>query len=364
MKVVIDSNILISDFWLESIPSQLLLENSKKEKIDLYIPKVVYDETCNKFRERINSHSNNITKEINSLEKLSKEKTSVVISEKDREKFYKKYEKYLQSIIKQNKITILEYPDVPHEVIAKKAMLKKKPFNENEKGYRDALIWENVKSLISEEEIELPATPELIFITKNHKDFLDNNSLHSDLIEDLENQSLNTESIEIVESLAIFKDRFMNYYLNNSKAFKEKLEKNDFWDFELKQEVLDFLSEELTNKYLDNYHSFAPFANDDPTINYVGDEIEIKNIEVKKINSKQYLIDLTVNVDIEFDFYVDKSDYWSSNDTSFSIIDLNWNDHVIAASDTAKIEIDLSIIINNTLEVENIDIIKINGHYE
>lgn len=364
MKVIIDSNILISDFWMDSVPSQLLLENSKKEKIDLYIPKVVFDETCNKFRERINSHSNNILKEINSLEKLSKEKTTISISENDKEKFYKKFEKHLQSIIKQYKITVIDYPKVSHEILARKAMLKKKPFNENEKGYRDNLIWENVKSLISEEDVEIPATPELIFITKNHKDFLVNNSLHPDLIEDLENQSLNTESIEIIETLSIFKDRFMTYYLSNSDIFKVKLEKNDFWNFELKQEVFNFLSEELTNSYINNYHSFAPFANDDPTINYVGDEIEIKNIEVKKINSKQYLVDLVVTIEIEFDFYVDKSDYWSSNETSFSITDLDWNDHVIAASDSAKIQVDLSTIINNNLEIENINIIKINGHYE
>lgn len=364
MKVALDSNILIADFWLESISSKMLLENSKNGKIALHIPRVVIDETCNKFAFRIKSHSNNILKEIKSFDKLSKTNTSIAITEDIENKIIKDYELFLEKTIKDNNITIIDYPNTPHEYLAKKAMLKKKPFNENEKGYRDNLIWENIKSLVSAEDVEIPATPEIIFITQNYKDFTENHILHKDLIEDLENQSLNTESIEIVESLTLFKDKFLNYYYAQSETFKKKLIENDFWDFALIPKVNEFISEKFDGNYIDNYYSFAPMANDAPTVNYVSDEFKIKELEVKKINSNEYLVDLKIEIDMDIDYYVDKSDYWSSNETTFSITDLDWNDHVIAVSDLVNISLEISLIINNELEIENIEIIKINDNYE
>lgn len=111
MKVTLDSNIIISDFWLESISSKMLLENSKNGKIALYIPKVVIDETCNKFIFRIKSHSNNILKEVKSIEKLSKKNTSITITADIENKIIKDYELFLEKTIKDNNITIIDYPN-------------------------------------------------------------------------------------------------------------------------------------------------------------------------------------------------------------------------------------------------------------
>jgi len=36
MKVVLDSNIIIADFWLESTNFKLLFESAKKEDIKIY----------------------------------------------------------------------------------------------------------------------------------------------------------------------------------------------------------------------------------------------------------------------------------------------------------------------------------------
>ncbi|MGX9987227.1 PIN domain-containing protein [Soonwooa purpurea] len=364
MKVVIDSNIIISDFWMESIPSKMLLENSKNSQIDLYIPKVVLDEVCNKYNERIKSNLSNISREVKSFEKLSKQKTAISISKETEDKIFEDYKAYLSKTINENNIKILEYPNTSHEYLAKKAMLKKKPFNENEKGYRDNLIWENIKSLISNEDIEIPATPELIFITKNHKDFTENNNIHSDLIEDLENQSLNSESFEIIETLSEFKDKFLNYYFIHSEAFKNKLVKNEFWDFTITPAVFKFLKEKFEGNYIYNYYSFAPLSNDDPTVSYINEEFELSKLEVKKINSQEYLVDLIMNIDVDIEYYVDKSDYWSTNETTFSIIDLDWNDHVIAVSDTVNIAFEVSLLIDNELNIETIELLKINDDYE
>jgi predicted nucleic acid-binding protein len=53
MKVVLDSNIIIADFWMQSPNFQVLLESSKKGNIDLMIPELVMDEVLNKFNQRI-----------------------------------------------------------------------------------------------------------------------------------------------------------------------------------------------------------------------------------------------------------------------------------------------------------------------
>ncbi|HWY36561.1 MAG TPA: PIN domain-containing protein, partial [Nitrosopumilaceae archaeon] len=53
MKVVLDSNIIIADFWMRSTGFKILFEKAKKGEIELYIPQVVIDEVTNKFCQQV-----------------------------------------------------------------------------------------------------------------------------------------------------------------------------------------------------------------------------------------------------------------------------------------------------------------------
>lgn len=365
MKVVIDSNILIADFRMKSPNFKILLENSRSGKIDLRIPEIVIDEVVNKFQQRIAKSQEVISSELDKLQKLTADEMDTPFDEDFVADRTKEYKRLMNRTIRQNKITILDYPRTEHKVLARKAMQVKKPFNSNEKGYRDSLIWENIKTLISSVEKEIAASPELVFITNNYKDFVGSeNVLHSDLIDELENEGLYPDSIEIYESLSEFTEKVTKLYLAQADMFKEKLKNNEFWDFELKSTIDKFLFKEFLGSQLYNYYNHAPHANDVPTISSINDDYKIEDIQVKKLSAAEYIVDVDINLDIELDYFVDKHDYWSAEEVEYSIQDSDWNDHVMHVTNISTIPISITLIINSKLECKSIQISKIDNKYE
>ncbi|NJN33524.1 MAG: DUF4935 domain-containing protein [Saprospiraceae bacterium] len=190
MKIVLDSNIIIADFWMQSPAFVILFESSKKDKIELFIPQVVVDEVLNKYNQSIESSRSDINSKLKKFKNLTRSTISFPIIENLIKEFNIKYRSHLDEIIKNHRISIIDYPNTNHEFLARKAMLSLKPFNINEKGYRDCLIWENIKSLVSPNDVKIPATPEVIFITNNHRDFTtdkdkDKDKLHDNLVFEL-----------------------------------------------------------------------------------------------------------------------------------------------------------------------------------
>lgn len=365
MKVVLDSNIIVADFWMQSPNFKILFENSKKGEIELFIPQVVIDEILNKFDQRIQKLKSDINGEIAKFEKLSDSPIGFSITEDSIKKSNIKYKKHLDKIIKINGITIIEYPKTSHEFLARKAMLSFKPFNTNEKGYRDCLIWENIKSLVSQEDVEIPATPEVVFITNNFKDFTaEGDKLHDNLISELENENLISDSVIIYPSLKEFNDKVTKLFFSQASIFEGKLKNNEFWDFELKSIIDDYLFKHFIGSDINNYHSIAPYANDNPIVSTISEDFKIDSISVRKLNSKEYIVDVHFKVETDIDYYIDKSDYWSADDIDASLVDSDWNNHVVMVSRLVDLPVEMTLLINSNLECTSIEISKIDDNYE
>lgn len=77
--------------------------------------------------------------------------------------------------------------------MVEKAILGKRPFRENEKGYRDAVIWHSLIDYIANNKI----ADEIVLLTNNSSDFFvkdgDGFKLHQDLFEDLEILGINNK---------------------------------------------------------------------------------------------------------------------------------------------------------------------------
>jgi predicted nucleic acid-binding protein len=144
MKVVLDSNILIADFNLQTPNFMVLFESSRNKRIDLFIPQVVLDEVINKYEQQISKMYSEISTQIRKYNKVTLNSFENPILPNSIYTAVSEYSEKIKNIFEENAITVLPYPDVDHAVLARKAMLSKKPFNSNEKGYRDNLIWENI----------------------------------------------------------------------------------------------------------------------------------------------------------------------------------------------------------------------------
>lgn len=364
MKVIIDSNILIADFLMKSPNITILLESSKNKKIELFIPKIVVDEVANKYEQNLTKIHIDLVSELKKYNKLSESSIINPVLVEDVKEKIALYKEKIEKIFKDNLATILDYPKVEHSVIAKKAMLNKKPFNSNEKGYRDNLIWENIKSIISEDNPDAVSSPDLIFISGKHKDFLGKeNELHDDLLLELSTENKSSDVI-IYQSLGEFNEKITKLYLAEADKFKEKLENKVFWDFDLKNFIDDFLFNDFVGDSLHNYREHTPYANDEPTVSEINDEYELKVTSVKQLSSSEFLIDVEFDLEINVTYFVDKYDYWSSENDDYSVIDLEWNDHVIFVESNIILPLSINLIITSALECKSIEINKIDDEYE
>lgn len=350
MKVILDSNIIISDFRLKTPDWTLLLESSFNSNIELLIPQLVIEEVLNKFEERLRTAENRLNKELLVIKKLTDREIHTQITKI--KTYLNDYTRYLLNELKTNKAKIIDYPKVSHKNLVQKAIKKKKPFNENEKGYRDALIWENVKENIPE--IGTSAgNPELVFITNNKADFLDENlNLHPDLIIELEDESLDLEAIRTYPDLQSFTKEIKHLFFSQAKSFKKRLFDSVFEEFDLIDSISDYLDKELLNKELDESIRL-PYFYQNPTVQHI-ENVKISRIDdVRKINSTNFWVDLIIEVELQIDFYVDKYEHYSREETYYNVEDSDWNEYVIWATEVMTIPLSMTIIIDNKLEMQS-----------
>jgi pimeloyl-ACP methyl ester carboxylesterase len=58
------------------------------------------------------------------------------------------YEAQLTSRLNELGWTIAQYPDVSHRDVARRAIERRRPFDEKGRGYRDTLVWHTVRDVI------------------------------------------------------------------------------------------------------------------------------------------------------------------------------------------------------------------------
>lgn len=110
---------------------------------------------------------------------------------------------------------------MPHEKIAKKAIEKTKPFKSNGVGYCDALIWETVLEILNKE-----ADCEILFITNNKQDFLDDNALSKELKNELVANNILPQRVKPYASLKDVIDKLLLPHLETMETLKEQINSN------------------------------------------------------------------------------------------------------------------------------------------
>ena len=360
MKILLDTNIIVSDFKMNSLNFQILFENCKKGNDQIYIPMIVKDETINKFRQRLKDARITTNKEIRIYNDLTGNKIEFLINDKELEINVVEYENFVNQLFADNKIIVLPYTKISHEIIAKRAINKKKPFNTNGAGYRDNLIWENIKELLTQDQ-DILFLPELFFITNNYKDFADiKYELHSDLIVDLENNLYNPSSIQIFSSLNDYIEKKGKVHLEQERKLEEKLKNKEFDEIDLQLITCNFLLGNFINHEVNTYEIGLPQDYENPSINSINEDYEIENISVKKLSDTKVLIDVDFDLEVDIDFFLFKSEYWCMDEKNQpSILDEDWNEQYVWALTTNEINLSMSILINSEMKVLSCQINKV-----
>jgi predicted nucleic acid-binding protein len=155
--VLLDANVIISDFWLEGTSSRRLLAWAAAGKVQLHVPQVVIDEAVKHYRIELEKTSAALRK----ASRLDPDLRSV--PEIDVEYKTEHYRNHLLEILR-NANTKLSMPSISHEELAKRAVYRRKPFKTGGAGYQDALIWELVLQIAR-------AGEEIVLVSNNSRDF-------------------------------------------------------------------------------------------------------------------------------------------------------------------------------------------------
>lgn len=174
MNVILDTSIIVSDYYMKSANFKILFDYSKKIPFEIFIPEVVYDEVKNKYKEQFESQLISYEKSISKIKPLLLGRNIDFLSF-DINLQEESYIDYLDDMLKNKKFTLLPYPKTTHKNIVLHELSRKKPFKSNGSGYRDKLIIDSIfEKFISPNE-------EIIFISNNSNDFGEEPNLHQDI---------------------------------------------------------------------------------------------------------------------------------------------------------------------------------------
>ena len=202
MIIFIDTNILYNNWHLQNANFIYLFNFLENTNSELFISEIVCDEVDNKF----NSELDSLKKSFN--DNLKKAKSfignSLEFNLTDLDVNFS-----IKEIIngKSDRVVFFSYDNISNKTLVERAIKKIKPFQSEDKGYRDTLIWLSFLEKIS----SLKDKSKIAFINNNSSDFFnsDKTSLHDDLKKDLEKYELLNEFC-IYESIKDFINKEVN----------------------------------------------------------------------------------------------------------------------------------------------------------
>lgn len=190
MLILIDTNIFYNNWKMSSAMFQVLsnfIKNTTGNQ--LVLPFVVFEETQKKYNEEIEKLQKEISQLKGRIKKLSENEFFIDDLNDEVKEF--SFQKELLKMFPHTHIIPSSYID--NDLLLNKAIFSKRPFRDNEKGYRDALIWNGLTQYLHKIKME----DKIVFITNNSHDFMSpdkkTKEFHSDLKEDIANLGLHND---------------------------------------------------------------------------------------------------------------------------------------------------------------------------
>lgn len=344
--IIIDTNVIHLDFKLNKARIVTLCNTSTILGHEIFIPEVVIDEIVKQYDEKAEEYINSFN---TALKKLSDLSTSPITQTLiDAKGFISNYRNELNNRIKQLGIGIIPYPNTGHKIMVARELGKKKPFKDSTKGYRDALIWDSVM----EHTQKYSSNCGIIFLTANSKDFADKDKkgLHTDLIADCISNGIPPTSIRLVTDIQNFID---NEIILRSTELKEKFNQlqqdGGLGDIDFIQLIQDYISKDMLDNLIssndfDSYPGYAPGLYENPEISSI-EKVSCSFNTIREISSDTILIQSEVSVQVDLDCFIFRADLPLIDDSKFpTIIDYEWNDHYVLASDSATFKFQFNIL--------------------
>lgn len=309
-----------------------MLEAAAADLIRVVVPEVVILETCRHQAERANKASNEAVKKVTdglrALNDLLVDGLPRFDAKGARDQLAaapREYETWLRETLKDHQVEVAPIPPVSHADLVHRDLEKRKPFNSSGKGYRDALIWSTVIEIIG----SLDTEDHLVFVTENTDDFADSTGLSADLLRDLP-----ADPPKI--SLSATPSDAMSLVSVDIDAVTEELENPGGWVTEAL--VVDLVRSELEDEVqrltgADVSVGLSTTPLEHPTWYNVDLDFSELSFSVNRVHGDHELsLELHVAADVVVDGYINKWDYYGSDDRDVEILDGDWNETMVWAT--------------------------------
>ena len=204
MNVILDANLLVADFHLSGKDFRLLWSEASRIPADIFLPRVAFDETVNKYRERLEKQLSVSTKHAKMLGHLLNRDLAPCLPPSSLQRLVLDYESELQSTLTKRRVKVLPYPSVSHQKMVQRDLARMKPFRPGGAGYRDALIWE---SLVSFCHAHTAST--VVFVTLNKRDFGSGPDFAVELATELTDRQIDPQKMQVCCGLDKFNRLFI-----------------------------------------------------------------------------------------------------------------------------------------------------------
>lgn len=179
MWVVLDANVFCADYRLAGSAFRVFLDSLRRLDLHCRVPEVALEEVLASRERELDAVSRQVKKADRSWMRITGTSLGGPTAD-ELEAGSKEYSLVLTRAFHEHDIVLLPYPKVSHDLLAKKAVQRRKPFKQSGDGYRDALIWASVVALAQQHR------EPLAFVTNNTSDFGTAPNLHHDLVAELE----------------------------------------------------------------------------------------------------------------------------------------------------------------------------------
>ncbi len=352
MKIIIDTNIFCQDYHLQGTAFRLFLDGLSVIPASIYIPKIVIEEIVNRYKEDLTNLLFSIKKSQKQLKRLVPQFNDSIITTIKIDDHVDLYKTALLSKLQNSNCTIMPYPNISHELVIQQDLQRKKPFKLNGAGYRDFLIWQNIKNLVNS------GIDQVVFITNNSRDF----GIDSTIDPELRNEIFNPNNIVLYSSLKQFNELFIISKLDKLIELKKAIQNRTSLEFN----VIEWINNNLINLLQDfdlvSIVTGLPDNSVSTLPSSITNLVEIDIEDVRKLESDDYYIRFKIKIDIEFFVSVDYENYitypevqdWlGHNEVPFSSISFE-------TIETLDIKIDI-VLDHKTTKVLSRDIISIEG---
>lgn len=308
MNIVLDSNVLISDFRLSSTAFRTLVSGAQQLAYTVHVPEVVVDEVCNKYGETLDELLEQLNKIDAKLRRLSGKGTPDTHHTSGAQS-RSQYRDWLVDNVQARRWKIAHYPSVRHQTLVAKVLTGRKPFSHGEKGYRDALIWCTVV------EVALECDGGVAFITDNHSDFCEPASgqtwqLHAHLCEEVAEQGLPRDRISVYVGLDSFLERCIRPELERLEDVQNQIADGDYLGIDVEREVRDRIDSIVEGIRLQASKLGLPGGGFDAAI-LTGSVNEVDDFavqEVSRLNAGAILVSFTITSVCEIEYVTSEDD--------------------------------------------------------